>query len=99
MMGMLKIKVSRHSVFYSPLIATLAGGFLEELDATYGILQPGETSHGLLRDGAAHIVQSAVSSNWKLMDRRESDLPVHFAQTNCRDGFLLVSRGRDDHFD
>src|SRR5262249_54635063 len=96
---MVKIKASRHSAFYSPLIATLAGGFLEDLDATYGLLRPGETSHGLLRDGAAHIIQSAVSSNWKLMDRGDSELPVHFAQINRRDGFFLVSRERDDDFD
>lgn len=99
MIGMLKIKASRHSAFYSPLIATLAGGFLEDVDATYGILQPGETSFALLRDGAAHIIQSAVSSNWKLMERGESELPVHFAQINRRDGFFLASRTRDENFE
>jgi NitT/TauT family transport system substrate-binding protein len=86
--------VSRHAAFYSPLIATLAGGFLNEqgLDATYGILSPGQRSQDLIRDGLADVIQSAVSSNWKPMERGESPLPVHFAQINCRDGFFLVAR-------
>jgi NitT/TauT family transport system substrate-binding protein len=96
----LKIMVSRHSAFYSPLISTLAGGFLKEegLDASYGVLAPGETSQALIRDGQADIIQSAVSSNWKPMERGESPLPVHFAQINRRDGFFLVSRAPYDAF-
>lgn len=90
----LKIVVSRHSAFYSPLIATIAGGFLrqEGLSATYGVLQPGETSRQLLASGAAHIMQSAVSSNWTPMEKGIAGLPVHFAQINIRDGFFLASR-------
>jgi NitT/TauT family transport system substrate-binding protein len=90
----LRILASRHAAFYSPLIAAIAGGFLkaEGLDADYGTLQPGQTSQAALTAGAADVVQSAVSSNWKPMERGESPLPVHFAQINCRDGFFLVGR-------
>ena len=90
----LRIIVSRHSVFYSPLISTIAAGFLERqgLSAEYGILQKGQRSADLIREGAADIMQSAVASNWKLMEAGESPLPVHFAQINQRDGFFLVAR-------
>lgn len=91
---MLQILVSRHAAFYSPLIAAIAGGFLkaEGLEASYGTLQPGQTSQAALASGAADVVQSAVSSNWKPMERGEGPLPVHFAQINRRDGFFLVGR-------
>lgn len=92
--------VSRHSVFYSPLIATIAGGFLERraVAAQYSILEKGQRSSALLREGAVDIMQSAVSSNWKPMEQGESALPVHFAQINRRDGFFLVARAPDPAF-
>ena len=96
----LRIMVSRHSVFYSPLISTIAAGFLKQqgLEASYSILGPGERSQALIRDGAVDVMQSAVSSNWKPMERGESPLPVHFAQINQRDGFFLVGRASDAPF-
>jgi len=96
----LRILVSGHSAFYSPLISTLAAGFLERhgLAAEYGVLGKGQRSSTLIREGAAHIIQSAVSSNWKLMEAGEAALPVHFAQINQRDGFFLVARQPDDAF-
>jgi len=97
----LRIMVSRHSVFYSPLIATIAGGFLERrgVTAEYHILAKGQRSSALIRDGAVDIMQSAVSSNWKPMEQGESPLPVHFAQINRRDGFFLVAREPDAAFE
>jgi len=96
----LRITVSRHSVFYSPLIATLAAGFLERrgVTAEYGILGKGQRSATLLREGAVDIMQSAVGSNWRPMEQGESPLPVHFAQINRRDGFFLVARQPDAAF-
>ena len=86
--------VSRHSAFYSPLITTIAGGFLARrgIKADYDILAPGQRSSELIRDGAVDVMQSAVSSNWNPMKRGESPLPLHFAQINQRDGFFLVAR-------
>jgi NitT/TauT family transport system substrate-binding protein len=97
----LRIMVSRHSVFYSPLIATIAAGFLERrgMSAEYGILAKGQRSSALIRDGSVDIMQSAVSSNWKPMEQGESPLPVHFAQINQRDGFFLVAREPDVSFE
>lgn len=96
----LRIVVSRHSAFYSPLICTIAAGFLERhgLSAKYGILEKGQRSSELIREGTVDIMQSAVSSNWRPLDRGESDLPVHFAQINQRDGFFLVGREPDAAF-
>jgi NitT/TauT family transport system substrate-binding protein len=96
----LRIMVSRHSIFYSPLIATIAAGFLERhgMSAEYSILAAGHRSSTLIRDGSVDIMQSAVSSNWKPMEQGESPLPVHFAQINQRDGFFLVAREPDAAF-
>src|SRR5258705_13233742 len=93
--------VSRHSLFYSPLIATIVGGYLEKqgLAGDYSILGEGQRSVDLIRDGAVDIMQSAVSSNWRPMERGESPLPVHFAQINSRDGFFLVAREPDPLFE
>lgn len=92
--------VSRHSAFYSPVIGLLAAGFLdaEGVDATYEVLPPGGRSHNLLRDGEVDVFQSAVGSNWGPMERGETDLPVHFAQINTRDGFFLAGRNADPDF-
>lgn len=96
----LRIMVSRHSAFYSPLIAAIGGGFLkrEGIDATYSILGPGQRSQDLIRDGVVDVMQSAVSSNWKPLERGEGPLPVHFAQINRRDGFFLTAREPDPAF-
>jgi NitT/TauT family transport system substrate-binding protein len=96
----LRIMVSRHSAFYSPLISTIAGGFLQAvgIQATYDVLRPGQRSQALIRDGIVDVMQSAVSSNWKLIESGETPRPVHFAQINRRDGFLLAGRRADPDF-
>lgn len=97
---MLRIMVSRHSAFYSPLIATIARGFLQDagIQASYAILQPGQRSQDLIRNGVVDVMQSAVSSNWKPMERGDAPLPVHFAQINRRDGFFLAGRASEPGF-
>jgi len=97
----IRIMVSRHSAFYSPLIATIAAGFLREegLEATYAVLPAGQRSHDLLRNAEVDVMQSAVGSNWQPMERGETGLPAHFAQINQRDGFFLAGRRPDVSFD
>jgi len=85
---------SRHSAFYSPLLATIARGF----DATYSVLGAGQRSQDLIREGVVDIMQSAVSSNWNPMDRGEGPLPVHFALINRRDGFFIAAPEPDEAF-
>jgi NitT/TauT family transport system substrate-binding protein len=96
----LRIMVSRHSAFYSPLIAVIAAGFLERegVQTSYDVLPPGGRSHPLLQQGQVDVMQSAPGSNWGPLERGESGLPVHFALVNRRDGFFLAGRERDDDF-
>jgi NitT/TauT family transport system substrate-binding protein len=96
----LRIMVSRHSAFYSPVISAICAGFLKRrgIEAEYSILAKGQRSSELIGAGKVDIMQSAVSSNWKPMERGESNLPVHFAQINRRDGFFLVTRETNPSF-
>ena len=96
----LRIMVARHSAFYSPLIATIAAGFLDDegLEATYAELPPGDRSHPLLKSGQVDVMQSAPGSNWGPMERGDTGLPVHFAIINRRDGFFLAASRPDPDF-
>jgi NitT/TauT family transport system substrate-binding protein len=93
----IRITASRHTAFYSPLICTMAAGFLEKhgLEFTYGVLAPGETAAGMIRDGKTDVMQSAPSTNWAKMDQGETGFPLHFALINQRDGFFLFGRERN----
>ena len=90
----IRITASRHTAFYTPLISTMAAGFLERhgLQYEYNVLAPGETAAGLIRDGKVDVMQSAPSTNWAQMDKGETGFPLHFALINQRDGFFLVGR-------
>src|ERR1035441_8687453 len=90
----IRITASRHTAFYTPLISTMAAGFLERhgLQYEYNVLAPGETAAGLIRDGKVDVMQSAPSTNWARMDKGETGFPLHFALINQRDGFFLVGR-------
>jgi NitT/TauT family transport system substrate-binding protein len=96
----IRIVASRHTAFYSPLISTMAAGFLEAhgLEYTYGVLGPGETAAGMIRDGKTDIMQSAPSTNWAKMDKGETGFPLHFALINRRDGFFLSAQGKANSF-
>jgi NitT/TauT family transport system substrate-binding protein len=96
----IRIVASRHTAFYSPLISTMAAGFLEKhgLEYTYGVLAPGETAAGMIRDGKTDVMQSAPSTNWAKMDQGETGFPLHFALINRRDGFFLSAQGKSGSF-
>lgn len=93
-----RVKASRHSAFYSPLLRTVTLLRQEGHEASYGVLAPGERTHDLIREGLVDVMQSAVSTNWGLMARGVEPLPVHFAQINRRDGFFLAGREPDPAF-
>lgn len=95
----IRIVASRHSAFYSPLLCAIRLLRDEGHKVTYGVLGPGQSSHVLIGDGEVDIMQSAVSTNWKLMERGVEPLPVHFAAINRRDGFFLAGREPDPAFD
>jgi NitT/TauT family transport system substrate-binding protein len=99
-MAEINIIVSRHAAFYSPLISTIAGGFLAEegLEANYSAASQGMTAWQALQDGSADLAQIAVSASWGPLERGETHDLVHFAQINERDGFFLTAREPDPDF-
>ncbi len=99
-MAEIRIMFSRFSAFYSPLISTIACGFLAEegLDPSYGVATPEKPARAAIADGSYHVTQSAVSSSWGPIERGEESDIVHFAQINLRDGFFLAARAPDPDF-
>src|SRR5688572_4050946 len=94
----IRIMVYRHSVFYSPLIAAVAGDFLrdEGLEAHYSLKPRERNLYEMFREGEVDVMQAAVSTSWDPLSRGICDIPVHFAQINQRDGFFLVARRNQD---
>lgn len=92
--------VSRHSAFYSPLIATIAGGFLEKegLSGRYAIVPKGSGTPTEVGAGRVDVGQAAVASSWGSLDRGEEPPVAHFAQINRCDGFFIASRQADSSF-
>src|SRR5216110_1041810 len=97
----LRIMVYRHSVFYSPLIATISAGFLknEGLEGTYFQKPPQRNQYEMFRQGEVDIMQAAVSTSWDPLSKGIRDIPVHFAQINQRDGFFIAGRPARSSFD
>jgi NitT/TauT family transport system substrate-binding protein len=99
-MTKINIMALRHSAFYSPLLISISGGFLKEegLEAHYEPATPGKTVPDSIRNGSAHLAQSAVAASFATLERGEHCDIVHFAKINERDGFFLASRQADDSF-
>ncbi len=91
---------TRHSAFYTPFICVAVGGFLERegVPALYSAAAPGDHYRKVLMEGRADVMQTAVSAGWRDLDRGETEIPVHIAQINCRDGFLLAGRRPEPAF-
>jgi NitT/TauT family transport system substrate-binding protein len=94
------IEFTRFSAFYSPLIATFAGGFLkgEGLTAKHQVSAPGKSAIASLLDGTAQVVQSAPSQGFGPLEQGKKPPAVHFAQINEKDGFFLTGRSPDKSF-
>lgn len=99
-MAKIRILFSRYSAFYSPLVATQAGGFLaaEGLEAEFAVAGAGASPRARLADGSIDLIQSAPSASWGPLERAESSEIVHFALINQRDGFFLAGRRPDPDF-
>lgn len=100
-MTQINIMALRHSAFYSPLLMTMAGGFLKEegLDFSYEVATPERTVPNSITSGECHVAQSAVATRFVELEQGiESDI-VHFAQINARDGFFLAGREPDEQFE
>ena len=99
-MAKINIQFTLFSAFYSPLIATMAGGFLKQegLDYEWSVSPPGVAAVDSITDGSAHVVQSAPSQAFNAIARGESGYPLHFAQVNEMDGFFITGREADADF-
>ena len=95
----LKIMVSRHSAFYSPLIATISGNFLDQygISASYHIADKGNTIEEV-GSGNMDIGQAAVSGSWSYLENIQKPPVTHFAQINSYDGFFILGRKELDFF-
>lgn len=93
----INIMVLRHSAFYSPLLYTLCGGFLEAegLNANYEVADSPETIYAALNTGRVQLSQLAVAASFGGLERGDTvhDI-VHFAQINQRDGFFIAGQAQ-----
>jgi NitT/TauT family transport system substrate-binding protein len=96
----IRIQFTLFSAFYSPLISTMSGGFLkaEGLDPEWSVAPPGGSALAALKDGTAHVVQSALSQGFASLNKGETPEAVHFAQINEMDGFFITGRKADPAF-
>ena len=96
----ISIQFTRFSAFYSPLIATIAGGFLKEegLQPKHSIAPPGKSAIEGVVNGTVHVCQSAPSQGFGPLEKGQVPPAVHFAQINEKDGFFLTGRVPDPAF-
>jgi len=96
----INIQFTRFSAFYSPLIATIAGGFLKEegLQPKHSIAPVGKSAIDGVVAGTVHVCQSAPSQGFGPLEKGETPPAVHFAQINEKDGFFLTGRAADPDF-
>jgi len=96
----INIQFTRFSAFYSPLIATIAGGFLKEegLQPKHSIAPVGKSAIDGVVAGTVHVCQSAPSQGFGSLEKGETPPAVHFAQINEKDGFFLTGRAPDAEF-
>jgi NitT/TauT family transport system substrate-binding protein len=96
----IRIQFTRFSAFYSPLIATIARGFLEEegLRPAHSVAPAGKSAIAALADGSVHVAQSAPSQAIMALEQGKTPPALHFAQINEMDGFFLVGRRPEPDF-
>src|SRR5262245_16861570 len=96
----IRLEFTRFSAFYSPLIATMAGGFLKEQGLTpkHSVSSPGKSAIAGLLDGSVHVAQSAPSQGFTPLEQGKKPPALHFAQINEKDGFFLAGRSPDAAF-
>jgi NitT/TauT family transport system substrate-binding protein len=96
----ISIQFTRFSAFYTPLIATIAGGFLKEegFAPKHSVAPAGRSAVEGLVDGSVHVCQSAPSQNFGPLEKGQRPPAMHFAQINEKDGFFLTGRAPDPAF-
>jgi NitT/TauT family transport system substrate-binding protein len=100
MSDQINIQFTRFSAFYSPLIATIAGGFLKDegFAPKHSVAPAGKSAIEGLVNGTVHVCQSAPSQGFGPLEKGQKPPAVHFAQINEKDGFFLTARAADPAF-
>ena len=96
----ISLQFTRFSAFYTPLIATIAGGFLKEegFEPKHSVARAGTSAVEGLVNGTVHVCQSAPSQNFGPLEKGQRPPAMHFAQINEKDGFFLTGRAPDPAF-
>ena len=96
----IRIQFTRFSAFYSPLIATIAGGFLKDegFAPEHSIAPAGKSAIEGLVQGTVDVCQSAPSQGFGPLEKGQKPPARHFAQINEKDGFFLTARAADPAF-
>ena len=96
----LRVQFTRFSAFYTPLIAAIAGGFLEQegFEPKHSNAPAGKSAIEGLVNGTVDVCQSAPSQGFGPLEKGQPPPAVHFAQINEKDGFFLTARAPDPAF-
>ncbi len=96
----IRVQFTRFSAFYTPLIATIAGGFLKDEGFTpkHSNAPAGKSAIEGLLAGSVDVCQSAPSQGFGPLEKGQKPPAVHFAQINEMDGFFLTGRAADPAF-
>ena len=96
----IRIQFTRFSAFYSPLIATIAGGFLKDegFAPQHSVAPAGKSAIEGLVQGTVDVCQSAPSQGFGPLEKGQAPPALHFAQINEKDGFFLTARAADPAF-
>ncbi|HXH84396.1 MAG TPA: ABC transporter substrate-binding protein [Candidatus Tectomicrobia bacterium] len=96
----IRIQFTRFSAFYSPLIATIAAGFLrdEGFEPHHSVAPAGRSAIEGVAAGTVDVCQSAPSQAFTQLEKGQAPPAVHFAQINEKDGFFLTARVPDPGF-
>lgn len=99
-MARINIMAHRHSAFFSPLLMTIAGGYLKQqgLDSSYKVATHKHPIPESIHNGSCDVAQSMVATSFAAFECGEVSRCLHFAQINQHDGFFLVSREIDNDF-
>ena len=96
-MKTINITASRHAVFYTPLLALVDGGFLEDqgLKGVYHIPEANINVYDKIKSNEIDVAQSAVSASWNYFENKTDISIKHFALINSRDGFFIISKNQN----
>ena len=96
----LRLMETFRSLFYTPIYAALAGGFLERegLEVEFSTCPAGYHGLSAMNADLADVVQAGPMRSIIAADWGAETVPPHFIEINSRDGFFLVGRRPEGEF-